>query len=125
MPDRPTTYAIVCWLLLLAMSVALSGLAAAHDTLPGDTELASCIQGLALPGAPPPGPGGLGDPGLLQQPELSPRPRDERPLPLRLSGLRGVLVPPAGGGPRLPRRRVLRRHRRQRPGQRLAGRAAG
>src|SRR3989304_1975118 len=50
MPDRPTTYAIVCWLLLLAMSVALSGLAAAHDTLPGDTELASCIQGLALPG---------------------------------------------------------------------------
>src|SRR3990172_10718402 len=50
MPDRPATYAIVCWLLLLAMSIALSGLAAAHDTLPGDTELASWIQGLALPG---------------------------------------------------------------------------
>src|SRR3970040_3068025 len=50
MPDRPATYAIVCWLLLLSMSVALSGLAAAHDTLPGDTELSSWIQGLALPG---------------------------------------------------------------------------
>lgn len=50
MPDRPATYAIVCWLLLLAMSIALSGLAAAHDTLPGDAELASWIQGLAFPG---------------------------------------------------------------------------
>src|SRR3990172_8257167 len=50
MPDRPATYAIVCWLLLLAMSIALSTLAAAHDTLPGDAELASWIQGLALPG---------------------------------------------------------------------------
>jgi len=50
MPDRPATYAIVCWLLLLAMSIALSALAAAHDTLPGDAELASWIQGLALPG---------------------------------------------------------------------------
>src|SRR3970040_1891438 len=50
MPDRPATYAIVGGLLLLPMSIALYGLAAAHDTLPGDTELASWIQGLALPG---------------------------------------------------------------------------
>src|SRR3972149_11532915 len=50
MPDRPAVYATVCWLLMLAMSISLSGLAAAHDTLPGDTELASWIQGLAFPG---------------------------------------------------------------------------
>ncbi len=50
MPGRAAAYATVCWLLLLATSIALSGLAAAYDTLPGDKGLASWVQGLPFPG---------------------------------------------------------------------------
>ena len=39
------------WLVLLGLSVALSVLAAQHDTLPGDTRIITWAQGQAFPGA--------------------------------------------------------------------------
>lgn len=42
--------AAVVWLTLLGLSIALSALAAAHDTLPGDTGITSWAQGLSFPG---------------------------------------------------------------------------
>ncbi len=38
------------WLMLLALSIALSTLASVNDKLPGDTETASWLQGLSFPG---------------------------------------------------------------------------
>jgi undecaprenyl-diphosphatase len=50
MPARVTAPASIAWLLLLGLSIALSVLAAGHDTLPADTAIASWAQGLAFPG---------------------------------------------------------------------------
>jgi undecaprenyl-diphosphatase len=41
---------VLLWLLLLSLSIALSVLAAIHDTLPADTRIVSWAQGLAFPG---------------------------------------------------------------------------
>lgn len=50
MADRPAATALVAWLTLLGASVALSALAAAHDTLPGDTGITSWLQDSPFPG---------------------------------------------------------------------------
>ena len=50
MSTRLTASAVVLWLVLLCLSIALSVLAAFHDTLPADTRIVSWGQGLAFPG---------------------------------------------------------------------------
>jgi undecaprenyl-diphosphatase len=50
MSARLTASAALLWLALLGLSIALSVLAAVHDTLPADTAIASWAQGLAFPG---------------------------------------------------------------------------
>lgn len=50
MSTRLTASAALLWLVLLSLSIALSLLAAVHDTLPADTRIASWAQGLAFPG---------------------------------------------------------------------------
>lgn len=48
--SRFTSLAAASWLTLLGLSIALSALAAAHDTLPGDTGIATWVQDLPFPG---------------------------------------------------------------------------
>ncbi len=50
MSTRLTVSVVVLWLVLLSLSIALTVLAAVHDTLPADTPIASWGQGLAFPG---------------------------------------------------------------------------
>ena len=50
MSARLTVFVVLLWSVLLSLSVALSVLAAFHDTLPADTRIISWIQGLAFPG---------------------------------------------------------------------------
>src|SRR3990172_11918751 len=50
MPSRVTVAAALLWLTLLSLSLVLSALAAAHDTLPGDTGIATWAQDLSFPG---------------------------------------------------------------------------
>lgn len=50
MHARLIVIAALAWLVLLTLSIALSVLAALHDTLPADTRIASWAQGLAFPG---------------------------------------------------------------------------
>lgn len=50
MPSRVTVAAALPWLTLLSLSLVLSALAAAHDTLPGDTGIATWAQELSFPG---------------------------------------------------------------------------
>ncbi len=50
MSNRLTVSVVLLWLALLGLSIALSVLAAFHDTLPGDTGIISWAQGLAFPG---------------------------------------------------------------------------
>jgi undecaprenyl-diphosphatase len=47
---RLTVFVVVLWLVLLSLSIALSVLAALHDTPPPDTRIASWAQDLAFPG---------------------------------------------------------------------------
>ena len=50
MSVRVTATATLLWLTLLGLSIALSALAAAHDTLPADTGTVSWAQDLSFPG---------------------------------------------------------------------------
>ncbi len=50
MSTRLTASVVALWLVLLSLSIALTVLAAVHDTLPADTPIASWGQGLAFPG---------------------------------------------------------------------------
>ncbi len=50
MSSRSTAVVAGSWLVLLGLSITLSVLAAARDTLPGDTGIAAWSQGLAFPG---------------------------------------------------------------------------
>jgi len=50
MTGRARTLACVLWVALLGCSLALSVLAAANDTLPGDTRIAQWLQKSPLPG---------------------------------------------------------------------------
>ncbi len=50
MSTRLAASVALSWLVLLSLSVALSVLAALHDTLPADTRIVSWAQGLAFPG---------------------------------------------------------------------------
>ena len=50
MSGRTTVAVALLWLTLLGLSITLSVLAAAHDTLPGDTAIASWSQDLSFPG---------------------------------------------------------------------------
>ena len=51
-PVSPRVLAITIglWLALLGLTLSLTGLATAHDTLPGDVGIATWAQGLAFPG---------------------------------------------------------------------------
>jgi undecaprenyl-diphosphatase len=50
MSTRLTASVALLWPILLSLSIALSVLAAFHDTLPADTRIISWAQGLAFPG---------------------------------------------------------------------------
>ncbi len=50
MSVRLTVFVVLLWSALLSLSIALSVLAAFHDTLPADTRIISWAQGLAFPG---------------------------------------------------------------------------
>jgi undecaprenyl-diphosphatase len=50
MSERLTVSTALLWLALLGLAIALSALAAANDTLPGDRGVASWLQDLAFPG---------------------------------------------------------------------------
>lgn len=50
MSGRAPLVACGLWLALLGLTLALSALAAAHDTLPGDVGISTWAQGLAFPG---------------------------------------------------------------------------
>ncbi len=50
MSERLLASTAALWLVLLALSIALSTLASIHDKLPGDTGTASWLQGLPFPG---------------------------------------------------------------------------
>lgn len=52
MSERSRAIAAGLWIALLGLSLALSYLAATHDTLPGDTGIATWAQDLAFPGRP-------------------------------------------------------------------------
>ncbi|MEE9285882.1 MAG: phosphatase PAP2 family protein [Dehalococcoidia bacterium] len=52
MSPRAQAIAVGLWLVLLGLTVALSSLAAAHDTLPGDAGITTWAQDLAFPGEP-------------------------------------------------------------------------
>ncbi len=50
MYPRVTVLVVLLWLTLLSLSLVLTALAAGHDTLPGDTGIASWAQDLFFPG---------------------------------------------------------------------------
>ena len=50
MSERVTISAAFLWLTLLGLCITLAALAAGHDTLPGDTGMASWLQDLFFPG---------------------------------------------------------------------------
>ena len=52
MPSRNLPLLATLWLALLGLTLALSVLAAQHDTLPGDLQITTWGQGLPFPGQP-------------------------------------------------------------------------